>query len=250
GKNNVDIIDQRVFLVLSATYPLAIIYSLVPLRESYFLFGIGLLLIGVMKNKPFNIYLIFGLVITILMRIPYIMYILFILFFKYTYNFKYRFFLYLILLPIFFILAELLSQNIINNSLTPEGLASFRNYQGTLREGPGGYPPVNWTNWLDVIFYFPKLFLQFLVAPLPVIVKIDFWTKYAYFADGLFVVFIVVMLLFNNKKIRKYKFWIFNIFIFISLTCMFEYFLTGAVRHRYPAILMMLPMLSSLYKFK
>ncbi|MFW6009488.1 MAG: hypothetical protein ACOCP8_09520 [archaeon] len=251
-QNLIPIEYQRVFLILSAIYPLAIIYSLVPLRESYFIIGMGLFLIGIFKKKIINIPLLIGIFIIFLIREHYILFVLIVLFIKYSKNFKYRIILYIGAIPLIFAILDLIAYSFFNISITPEGLAYLKTAKAEAWQGhsAGTFPPVNWNTWFDVFIYLPKLFLQFLFAPFPIIVKTQFWTKYAYFIDGIYVTLLVVLLILHIKKIKNYKFWILIFIIYIGLSSMYEFLLSGAVRHRYFAVLMILPLVSSLYRIK
>ena len=145
-------------------------------------------------------------------------------------------------LPFIIEIINILSLRLLNIEITPLALSKFRNYQINLYSG--GYPKVNWKNWIDLLLDYPLVFLQFLIAPIPVI-AIRKIPGIAYLMDGLFVTGLILII---SSKIKKYynNLWIVLSFIFMSLSSMYEFVITGAVRHRYIGIILILPVISEI----
>jgi len=120
-------------------------------------------------------------------------------------------------------------------------LSLFRNIQRiNYFESGVTYPEVDWRSWFDLIVDFPGLFFQFLLAPFPILIFIPFWTKLAYFADGLYTLGILLFLIFFWKDVKPNSIWFLFALLYVAMSCFFEFHLLGAVRHRLPATLLIM----------
>ncbi|MEB2777506.1 hypothetical protein SYJ56_19480 [Algoriphagus sp. D3-2-R+10] len=240
-----DVWIQRFYLVLSVFLPSVIVYSFTPLRESYFILALGLFFYGLTGKYRVNVFLLLGVLLAGILRIQLLLYF-FIIFglqvlSQLKLNRKLIIILVIMLFPVFFVALNYLSTSILNISISPESLTLFRNIQRmNYFESGVIYPEVAWDNWLDVLLDFPGLFFQFLLAPFPVIIFIPFWTKLAYFADGLYLLAVLILSAFFIKQINKHGLWILYIVIYLAMSAFFEFHLLGAVRHRLPATLLIL----------
>ena len=95
-------------------------------------------------------------------------------------------------------------------------------------------------NIFDVVYYSPYLIIRFLFSPFP-------WdlsnVKYAFaYLDSLFVClfFIFIIINFIKKRNFSYSIILFSV-LFIFILSIFEISFTGAVRHRLPFIITLLP---------
>ncbi|MGO1369356.1 hypothetical protein [Senegalia sp. (in: firmicutes)] len=249
-KDEISIKNQRLFLIFSAIYPVSIIYSLTLLRESYFILAFSIFLIGIMKKSKINIFLVLGTTLVIIFRTKYVIFCLMIYAIKLLYcntiKLKYKAIGTILLIPIMYFGLNYVAVRYLNIGISPAELDDFRNSQREIYLNSGmEYPYVVWNTWLDVFKAYPLLIAQFLLSPLPILVDYDFLNSLAYTIDAFYVIIVLVLFLFNIRNNYKNLFWIVTILSIIVLSSIFEYFLTGGVRHRYVAILMFIPLLFS-----
>lgn len=240
-----DVWVQRFYLILAALAPSIVVYSFTPLRESYFVLALGLFFYGMTGKYKLNYFLILGVILAGILRVQLLLYFFIIVGLQYLVQLKLSrkmvIGLILVLFPLFFVALNYLSTSILNIPISPESLSLFRNVQRmNYFESGVTYPEVDWRTWLDLILDFPGLFFQFLLAPFPVIIFIPFWTKLAYFADGLYLLFLIFICLTFIKNIKKYSLWLIYIGVYVGMSAFFEFHLLGAVRHRLPATLLIL----------
>lgn len=236
---------QRFFLSLSVFMPSIIIYSFTPLRESYFALALGLFFYGLSRPRLFNFFLILGFVLAAILRVQLVLYFSAVLGLKLLYDLPWKqttkWLTVLVLFPVGFLVLNVISKNLLNIEISPASLSIFRNIQRINYFETGvTYPEVDWNSWLDLILAFPGLFFQFLLAPFPVLVFIPFWTKIAYFADGLYLLLILFFLVIGLKSLSTRGIWILFIVVYVAMSGFFEFHLLGAVRHRLPATLFLI----------
>jgi len=240
-----DVWVQRFFLLLAVFMPSIIIYSFTPLRESYFVLALGFFFYGLSQKRLINIFLIAGIFLAGILRVQLVLYFLVVIgakyFFSLRLNKKTIVFFLLILIPVFITGLNAVSSQLIGISITPESLSLFRNIQRiNYFESGVTYPEVDWSSWFDLIVDFPGLFFQFLLAPFPILIFIPFWTKLAYFADGLYTLGILLFLIFFWKDVKPNSIWFLFALLYVAMSCFFEFHLLGAVRHRLPATLLIM----------
>lgn len=240
-----DVWVQRFFLMLGIVAPSILVYSFTPLRESYFVLALGLFFYGLTRKKLVNVFLILGVILAGVLRVQLLLYFFILFFIQYLNRMKLSkgvlISILILSIPLAYLSLNFLSQQILNIRITPESLSLFRNLQRlNYFESGVTYPEVFWTSWLDVILDFPGLFFQFLLTPFPIIIFIPFWTKLAYFADGLFLLFLLSVALIYFSKWKVYGNWLLFIGIYIAMSAFFEFHLLGAVRHRLPATLLIM----------
>ncbi|WBL44329.1 hypothetical protein PBT90_06475 [Algoriphagus halophytocola] len=240
-----DQLVQRFYLILALLMPSVIVYSFTPLRESYFVLALGLFFYGLTGKNRVNIFLILGVILAGILRIQLLLYFFIVyvllLISKLSLSRKTLITIVIVSVPILFLGLNFLSTAILNIPISPKSLALFRNIQRmNYFESGVSYPEVFWENWFDLIVDFPGLFLQFLLAPFPVIIFIPFWTKLAYFADGIYLLVILTICLGSVKYIKGHGLWLMYILLYVGMSSFFEFHLLGAVRHRLPATLLIL----------
>lgn len=248
--DEVTIKNQRLFLIFSAVYPVSIIYSLTLLRESYFLFAFSVFLIGIMKKERINIPLVLGSILVVIFRTKYLMFCFLIFIIKVVFYdkkfIKYKVVITAIISPLIYKLIDWFSTKFIRIGLNVTSLQDFRNMQMRRYLETGlVYPEVSWTSWIDLFKDYPALIAQFLLSPLPILIEYDFMESLAYTIDALYVIVILLLFLINLRNNYINIFWIVTLIVIIILSSMFEYFLTGGVRHRYVLIIMFIPILFS-----
>ena len=247
--NNVKISEQRIYLLITSVYPLSVLYSLVPLRESFFVLGFSIFLFGLVYRKK-NFYLLLGLLLIFLLRKEVFVLAILIVIIKMIVVRKNQInsktlILIFALAPLLILIGNALSLKFLNIGISPNELANFRNYQRNSYLDSGmTYPSVYWNNWLDLILDVPGITMQFIYAPLPVIVNINFYSSVLYFVDALLMVVLTAILLLNSRWNLKNHFWWGIICIFLIISSLFEYYLLGAVRHRYFIVLMVFPVIA------
>jgi len=98
------------------------------------------------------------------------------------------------------------------------------------------------TTFYELVTYSPELFFRFLFAPY-------IWNlnnlKYTFaYIDALFVTLLIFLIIYNilKKKIFNYDIIYFS-FLFLFILSIFEIAFTGAVRHRFPFIVTLLPLI-------
>lgn len=240
-----EVLVQRFFLILAVFVPSIVVYSFTPLRESYFVLALGLFFYGMTFKNKLNMFLILGALLAGILRVQLLLYFFIIvaiqLISDLKLNRKLIFTLLILAFPLLFFGLNLISTSILKIPISPESLSLFRNVQRMNYYETGvTYPEVFWTNWLDVILDFPGLFLQFLLAPFPVLIFIPFWTKLAYFADGLYLLFQLFICLISFGQLKKHSIWLIYIGVYVGMSAFFEFHLLGAVRHRLPATLLII----------
>jgi hypothetical protein len=240
---------QRIFLILMTFMPTIIIYSFTPLRESYFALALGLFFYGLTKPRLLNVFLILGFVLAAMLRIQLVLYffivILTMYFFEMRWKSSTKIVISILIVPLGFLALNLISEYLLKIKISPESLSLFRNIQRVnYFESGVTYPEVEWNSWFDLALAFPGLFFQFLLAPFPVLIFIPFWTKLAYFADGLFLLFVLFLFFISLKEVKKYYLWITFIVIYLAMSSFFEFHMLGAVRHRFPATILLTVLVS------
>ena len=255
-KGNVMLIQQRIYFILTAFYPMALLMGIVPFRGSYFLIFFAIFLYGAVSKWVINIPFVIGSLGMIILRKEYVMVVGLIFLVKLYNSIKIKnkgikAILAIIVLIICYVAGSYAAKKLFNLSVTPQGLSHFRNGQ-TIQyiNTEYSYPLIHWKNWLQVITYSPLLLLQFLVAPLPIVSHIDPFKGLAYLADALYVIFLTFLFIIRiNKNIKGNAFWIINILILWVLNGMFEYYINAAVRHRYYMIIMLIALITEGFKY-
>jgi hypothetical protein len=140
----------------------------------------------------------------------------------------------------------LLAFSVMNYHFKVSWFAHFRNVSIDHYASSGmTYGKVEWNSYLDIILDLPVLALQFLLSPMPILHNVNPLTMLMLFLDFIFVSIVLFGAL--SVKTRVSGTYL-KIFIFaITLFAMKEFFIGGAVRHRFPLILMILPLASMYY---
>ena len=100
------------------------------------------------------------------------------------------------------------------------------------------------TTFYELIIYSPELFFRFLFVPYV-------WDlgnlKYTFaYIDALFVTILIFLIIYNVLKNRIFNYdIIYFSFLFLFILSIFEIAFTGAVRHRFPFIITLLPLIVS-----
>jgi hypothetical protein len=229
--------EHHFFLLLYFTYPSILLYIPTTLRESIFILSFSLLIYSLFPtNGSRNIFLfIVSFIILIFFRKTLAFMVgLYILGYKVLKRFGF-WRQVTILLILFFIGTNLFTYVGIEASYFG-GLRmwSINRYQ----DSGLTYGIVQWESYFDMLASLPVLSLQYFFSPLPIIAENDPMQFKALFLDIIFILF--VLFLFLIGKGYKHRFWLFFIISLLIIPALYEFTFTGAVRHRIPAILLLI----------
>jgi len=233
----------EVFVCLAVVYPSTILYITTPLREFIQILGFSIFLYGLSINLQNGkwFWLLVGVLLTLFVRPQLILiYPILILIAKQKNVLK----LLVYSLGIFPLI--LLAFNVMNYHFRVSWFAHFRNASIEHYGGSGmTYGHVEWQSYTDILLDLPILALQFLLSPMPIMHDVNPLSLLMLFLDFIFVSIVLFGAL--SVKFRVSGTYL-KIFIFaITLFSMKEFFIGGAVRHRFPLILMILPIASMYY---
>ena len=233
----------EVFVLLAVIYPSTILYITTPLREFIQILGFSIFLYGLAVNLQNGkwLWLIIGVVLTLFVRPQLILiYPILILIAKQKNIFK------LLAYGLGIVPLILLAFNVMNYHFRVSWFARFRNASIEHYGGSGmTYGYVEWQTYSDLLLDLPVLALQFLLSPMPIMHDVNPLSLLMLFLDFIFVSFVLFGAL--SIKFRVSGTYL-KIFIYaITLFAMKEFFIGGAVRHRFPLILMILPLASMYY---
>jgi hypothetical protein len=101
------------------------------------------------------------------------------------------------------------------------------------------YGYVSWSSYFDIFKDLPMLFLQFIFSPFPIIHHTNPLRLLAAFVDMLYVAGIYFFTLYAGLKLSKIYLFIFA--VSALLFSIWEFHLGGAIRHRMPLVMILLP---------
>ncbi len=240
---NISAGNFEIFILLGAFYPSALAFITVPLREFIQIFGFAVFLYGLSKYlyKREYSFLIIGAVITIFVRPQLIVvYPLMFLIVK-QYSVIKLALLGLLSLPIVILGFE----KVLGYQFTPSFFAYLRNSANeNYAESGMTYGTVDWKTYLDVLIDLPVLMAQFMLSPLPIMHGRNPLELKFLMLDLIFI----LLVLWGSfaLKIKYSATYIKLFFLIMAIFSIWEFYIGGAVRHRFPIVLMMLP-LATLY---
>ena len=187
------------YLFLITIYPASIIFTVVPLRETFAMLGVALFCIGLkgIKEKRGFISFAAGVILLVLIR-PQLVPVMILGAYTVYYYGKWRFYFY----SIFAVLASFFAFQIFIYEITPQILSSIRSAWAEMH-GIEVYGVFEWNTWLDVVMSFPSLFIQYLTSPLPVLHSKPMANMLMYSLDFLFLMPLYIILLhYHNYHLR------------------------------------------------
>ena len=247
-KNGIDSsASANIFLLLSALYPSFLLFIPIPLREFWVLFGFSILVYGIIKKYYEESalidaglgYILLGSLILLTARPQLIVVvIIFLALFQ-----KNRWVKYGLILASFFLIPYLFTA-LTSYKFTPEFFGYLRNYSYAYYDGDSHmtYGKVAWESYFDMLKDIPLLFLQFVLSPFPILHAMNPMKLHAIFADMLFTLFVYFFTLYAGLKVSKIYLFIF--LVSAALFSLWEFHLGGAVRHRMPLVMILLPVAS------
>lgn len=232
--------DIKTYFLLCSIMPSVIVFSITPLRESFLIFSFSLFIYGLSTKSKWIITL--GTLLTFLFRYQFILYYITIVLFKYFFKKnKISFTKLALLIVIGFPIVYQILLKLLGITLSPQGLASFRNYQTQIFKNIPTYPILDWVSWFDVLIDIPGLFFQFMFSPFPIIINSNPTSSIIYGVDGLIVLSVFILIILKFKKITSKHFnWMSIGLLFYLFASLFEFHLYGAVRHRLPGTLILI----------
>ncbi|MEA3456065.1 MAG: hypothetical protein U9R26_06130 [Campylobacterota bacterium] len=243
-KNSLDPdISATIFLILSALYPSFLLFVPVPLREFWVLFGFSVMVYGLVRHYYEDEALIdVGLGFTVIGSLilltarPQLIVIVIIFLALFQKN---RWLKYGLILASFFLVPYLYS-TLNSFEFNP---AFFRNVRNQAYEHFGAsqmtYGFVVWNTYFDILKDLPKLFLQFTLSPFPILHSVNPLKLLAISVDMVFSAVIYFFALYAGLKLSKIYLFIFV--VSAALFSIWEFHIGGAVRHRMPLLMILLP---------
>jgi hypothetical protein len=241
--------DIYTYYLISALYPAIILFIPITLREYMIVFGFALVINGVnnLKHKSYKLgvlNLLLGFIIFSSSRpqMAIIVPILILLVIESKFKKIAWLVLTIIIIPLIF-------NFLTTYKFNPEFFSLLRNSALNTHEGSEyTYGQVEWHTYFDVIVSLPSLLMQFIFSPFPIISDNNPFTSIAYTVDGIYVLFIYYL---SYKFMIQYNCRIIiYVVILMVIFSIWEFDIGGAVRHRLPLILMLLPLASIILSTK
>jgi hypothetical protein len=252
---------QRVVLVVLFMYPAPLVFTSAPLREFMVIFVFSIYLKALMdvlinRFKVGNmVLLLLSLVLMYFVRFQFVVSMVFPLVYILSFYIK-RKLLRIALMP-FIVIVALYLVNLYVESIgygglfTPEGFTKLRQYYlGKFGSTGMMYGAGVFHSYFDLAAFVPSMFLQYMLAPIPVLASMGSQFGTTDVIDEVFILILVLYLL------GKVKFLINNRvvgFLFVSflLTVLpmsvFEFYLSSVPRHRMTSIFLLIVMASIIY---
>lgn len=232
---------KYIFLTLFCLYPAGIIYTSVPLREVFVMFALSLTIYGFIINQIFKKYLllIVGLVLLALLRRQFVA-ILLICWLAVKY---YRHIWFYLLIPVI-VAVSIFIFEVAMYEITPHRLARIR-LAWSDAHGDQVYGLFNWITWFDLLRDYPSLILQYIMSPFPILHNLNPFSMKAAFVDSLYTIPVVMISVFM-LMLKRYTISPFFILamVFLCVSCVWEAYIGGAVRHRMTTVLPLIPLIS------
>jgi len=243
-KNNLNSDNSStIFLILAALYPAFLLFVPVPLREFWVLFGFSIMVYGLVRHYYQDQALLdAGLGFTVIGSLMLltarpqlvVIVIIFLALFQ-----KNRWLKYGLILASFFLIPYLYS-TLNDFEFNP---AFFRNVRNQAYEHFGAsqmtYGYVVWNTYFDILKDLPKLFLQFILSPLPILHSVNPLKLLTISVDMVFSAVIYFFALYAGLKLSKIYLFIFV--VSAALFSIWEFHIGGAVRYRMPLLMILLP---------
>jgi hypothetical protein len=235
--------QQYVMSLFLLLWPAAFMYIAVPLREAYILLAMGIYLTGVVRllhvGKAFH--LLVGALLLLLLRMQLLIAVIPVTAVLLIWKRPMATWLRAAAVAGIAIAAVLfLRFLVLGESFSPEALAQLRN-DYLVDAGTQTYGNVYWQTYGDMLLDIPFLVLQFLLSPLPVFSAHDFSDMTFATLDMVFVVVLLLLIAAGGPSVwSKNKAYLLFALVFAVIFALYEFHITGAVRHRMPLVLMLM----------
>ncbi|EKP94110.1 hypothetical protein [Thermaerobacter subterraneus] len=234
-----------IFGMLFLLWPALARYSSAPVRESMFLMTWSLFIYGASRGTGMHLFMaVMGGLCVVLLRPEFLPVVLLVHLVFVVARIKSQWRIPMLVFgSVAMVWAGRWVMGLLNldHLLSPERIAWERNY-AVIRYGEDKvYGQVQWTSWVDVVKDAPKLLLWFLLSPFGtsdrpfqmVVAALD-----AVFSS---LVILAGLCSFVTQKQRRETVWMACVAMVAISMAIVEYHVVGAVRHRMPVILMLLP---------
>jgi hypothetical protein len=231
------------FLLLAALYPSFLLFIPIPLREFWIIFGFSILVYGIVKKyyeqeSLFGAGLGFMVVGSLILLTGRPQLIVIVIIFLALFQ-KNRWVKYSLILGSFFLIPYLFT-TLTSYDFSPAFFRSLRNQlYSHFADAQMTYGYVSWSSYLDIFKDLPMLFLQFIFSPFPIVHHTNPLRLLAAFVDMLYVAGIYFFTLYAGLKLSKIYLFIFA--VSALLFSIWEFHLGGAIRHRMPLVMILLP---------
>jgi hypothetical protein len=232
------------FVLLMILYPSILMFVTTPLREFLMVFGFSLFLYGTAQYLHMKRikWLIIGSLLTIFIRpqlvVLYPLMLVVATQKNYVKLFVFGSLLLISLAPVF--------EWVTGYEFSPEFFAFLRE-RGTSHYAASGmtYGSVVWHSYLDVLIDLPLLTSQFLLSPLPIMHTANPLNFTVMLVDLFFVLFVYWGVF--RIKVSVSAPYIKMFFLASIVFSVWEFYIGGAVRHRMPLVIMLLPLAACFY---
>ena len=235
--------SASVFLILTAFYPSFLLFIPIPLREFWIIFGFSVMVYGIIRKyyiseTLFDISLVYMLIGSLILLTARPQLIVIVLIFLALFQ-KNRWVKYGLIAASFFLIPYLFT-TLTSYDFSPEFFRNLRNQlYSYFADDQMTYGYVEWNSYFDMLRDIPMLFLQFIFSPFPIVHHTNPLRLLAAFIDMIYIMGIYFFALYAGLKVSKIY-----LFIFIVSAILFsiwEFHLGGAVRHRMPLVMILLP---------
>lgn len=242
--------QQNIMSAMLLVWPAGLMYLSVPLREAYILLAMCIFVAGFLsflRERKLGL-LITGSVLLILLRVQ--MFVCLAPLAGLLIVMKGKFHIALkagVLLGAIALVLIFLRYMVLGEAFSPAALSDLRN-EYIAEGGDYSYGNVYWESYGDVIKDLPFLIMQFILSPLPIFSSYDTSHMFLANADMVFVFILLLIILIDIRYHLKNHPAILSLaLVFAVVFALYEYHLTGAVRHRMPMVMMfMIPAAATL----
>ncbi|MEZ5050927.1 MAG: hypothetical protein R2767_01035 [Chitinophagales bacterium] len=235
--------QQTVFAGMMLFWPAGLMYLSVPLRETYILLATALFLAGFFSylQKRKFLMLLTGSVLLLLLRLQLFVCLAplaaFLIVLRSDVHRIWK--LTTVLITIGLVLTYLRFM-ILGEPFSPEALSALRN-EYIADGGNLAYGNVAWKSYGDMLVDMPFLVLQFMLSPMPIFSSYDTTGMTLANLDVILVITLLLLILADLRfHWKHYRYLLAIVVVFAVVFAMYEYHLTGAVRHRMPMVMMLM----------
>ena len=244
--NKISRIHENLIWIFILCLPSAYLYMSALLREALFLFSFSMFLYGLVlfKDNGKVLLLVVGLCLVFFIRYQFIIFILPItiitIFIRYAKKDSVNIFKILFISVLGILIFSLMLTHF-GYKFNPQWLAYLRNSM-ILNRQPSvfTYGEVEWETYFDVFKSSFGLGAQFLLSPLPILKDFNPTQTFTIFLDSVYILTLLLFIFLDLKNNWiKFKFIYVFIVTYILIVGLYEFFLPGAARHRFPIVVLL-----------
>jgi hypothetical protein len=235
--------QQSIMSAMLLIWPAGLMYVSVPLREAYLLLAMCIFVAGFLsflRERKLGL-LITGSILLILLRVQ--MFVCLAPLAGLLIVLKGKFHLALkagVLTSAVVLVLVFLRYMVLGEPFSAAALSDLRN-EYIAEGGDYSYGNVYWQSYGDMLLDLPFLILQFILSPLPVFSSYNTSHMFLANADMVFVLIILLIILADIRyHLKNHAALLSLALVFSVVFALYEYHLTGAVRHRMPMVIMLM----------